>query len=228
MAGNTKNELALTEAALKEADAASADATLLAKQAEDALAALEDGIREGDDSITPEDLDKGRSLVKFATLRREAAQRRAATAAQAKEAATINAAVVSAVKAARDLLGNAPNLDALEDSAVKAIQAYFSAATSMHTEIRSVVTAINNATERAVELGLATPAEQGVCIDPNSLWITRGSADRVPVHLADYTSRKAVRRLLERTGIAEFTIGGDARLTPEMREISLPNNAERF
>lgn len=204
------------------------DAEQEAAEAEKLVETLEEAVKSGDDSVTFEQVEKARGLLSFVRLRHEGATRKAAKAAHERDTAAAKAAVANAVKLVRDLPGNAPELSTLEDAAVAAVRAYFDAATSMHDEIRAAVSAINDATDRAAELGLATPAEHGIAIEPHQIWVSGEGGKRVSIVLGDYTSRTAVRGLLERTGVAEFTIGGDARLTPEMREISLPNNAERF
>ncbi|MFF2749552.1 hypothetical protein ACFVVA_28920 [Kitasatospora sp. NPDC058048] len=49
-------------------------------EAEQLLAALEDRVRDGDDTVTPTQVEEARGLRRFAQLRREAAQRKAEAA----------------------------------------------------------------------------------------------------------------------------------------------------
>lgn len=50
--------------------------------ADTALAELEERVRSGDESVTPEDVEQARGFARFAVLRREAQERRAAQARQ--------------------------------------------------------------------------------------------------------------------------------------------------
>ncbi|MGW3179933.1 hypothetical protein ACWDD9_11780 [Kitasatospora sp. NPDC001119] len=53
-------------------------------EAEQLLAALEDQVRDGDDTVTPSQVEEARGLHRFAQLRREAAQRKAEAARKAE------------------------------------------------------------------------------------------------------------------------------------------------
>ncbi|MFD8695621.1 hypothetical protein [Kitasatospora purpeofusca] len=55
-----------------------------AAEAEQLLAALEDRVRDGDDTVTAEQVEEARGLRRFAQLRREAAQRKAESARKAQ------------------------------------------------------------------------------------------------------------------------------------------------
>ena len=224
---NLKNEVTAAEAANTEAATAAEDAKALAEQAQAAHDAVEESIRQGDDTIMPEDLDKSRGLLRFAKLRQEAADRKAAATAAAKEVAQVRLAVDDAVKRARGLPESVPALDKMRDAAVVAVRDYLNAASTMHESLRAAALAIGNAAPKASELGVPTPSDEGITVEPDRI-VVESRGKRVSVELADFTLRSAARELLERTNIAEFGFGGDARLTREMRDTAWPANAERF
>lgn len=71
-----------------------ADARREAAEAEQLLTALEERVRAGDESVTPAELATARELTRFATLRQEAARRKAEQlAAEARHAAYADLAV---------------------------------------------------------------------------------------------------------------------------------------
>lgn len=227
MAPNFKNEVSAAVAADAEAVTAAEDAKALAEQAQAEHDAVEESIRQGDETITPDDLNKSRGLLQFARLRQEAADRRAAAAAQERELAQQRLAVDEAVKLARKLPGNEPALDNLLDTAVAAVRAYFDAAAKFHDEARAVAFAVANAGPKAEELGLPTPADLGITIESERIWVESSGGEKASVVLDDYTLKNAARELLERTEMV--AVGAHvAGLDRDYIEGIRPCNAARF
>lgn len=227
MAVNLKNEVSAAEAADTEALKAAEDAKALAEKAQEEHDAVEESIRQGDETLTPEDLNKSRGLLQFAKLRQEAADRKASSAAREKELAQQRLAVDEAVKLARNLPGNEPALDKLLDGAVSAVREYLDAAATMHEGALSVALAIGNAGPKAEELGLPTPADHGITIEPERIIVESRGGQKAFVVLGDYTLKSAARELFERADL--LTAGGYVDgLKREYIEGILPCNSVRF
>ncbi len=227
MAPNFKNEASAAMAADAEALTAAEDAKALAEQAQTAHDAVEESIRQGDETVTPDDLNKSRGLLQFARLRQEAAERKAANAAREKELAQQRLAVDEAVKLARNLPGNEPALDGLLDSAVSAVRAYLDAAATFHDEAREVAIAIGNAGPKAEELGLPTPADLGITVEPERIVVESRNGEKSFVVLGDYALKNAAQELLEGAELVAKGgfVGG---LRREYIEGILPCNSVRF
>ena len=227
MAPNFKNEVSAAVAADTEAATAAEDAKALAEQAQTEHDAVEESIRQGDETITPDDLNKSRGLLQFARLRQEAADRKAAAAAHERELAQQRLAVDEAVKLARKLPGNEPALDTLLDAAVSAVRTYLDAAAKFHDEARGVALAIGNAGPRAEELGLPTPADLGITVEAERILVETSGGEKSFVVLGDYTLKHAGRELLERAELV--AVGGFVDgLKREYIEGILPCNTVRF
>ena len=227
MAPNFKNEVSAAVAADAEAVTAAEDAKALAEQAQAEHDAVEESIRQGDETITPDDLNKSRGLLQFARLRQEAADRRAAAAAQERELAQQRLAVDEAVKLARGLPGNEPALNGLLDAAVSAVRAYLDAAAKFHDEAREVALAIGNAGPRAEELGLPTPADLGITVEPERIVVESRTGEKSFVVLGDYALKNAAQELLEGAELVA-TGGFVGGLKREYIEGILPCNSARF
>ncbi|NEA78029.1 hypothetical protein G3I30_02620 [Actinospica acidiphila] len=102
----------------------------------DTLAQLEERVRSGDDTVTPEQIEQARVMGRFATLRQEAADRRAAAEREQQEAAEREKAFAEA----RKILAEVTDTD---------VAAAEQAAGEAMTRLRETVRARNDAQDRA-------------------------------------------------------------------------------
>lgn len=198
-----------------------------AADAEALQEALQERIMAGDLSVTPDELDRARSLAGFARLRAAAAARRAEEERQARELADAEAHVAAVVKRAGELVSDAPSLEDLLAGAIGAVRAYLDAARVMHDGLREVATAVVGAESLARDKGIESPAERGCGLTSETAWAGKGS-DRREVRLGDYATRNVIRALWEGAELGTLSISGEPQLKAELRDYHHDHNRSTF
>lgn len=118
---------------------------------------LEERVRSGDESVTSEELDQARGLSRFAQLRKEAAQRKAAQARRDEAAQDVR----EAAEAAREYLDGLDGLDGLggidEQKAAlgAALSAWADESRETLQELREHGSRLSAVNAAAAELGVA-------------------------------------------------------------------------
>jgi hypothetical protein len=132
-----------------------------AEEAQQIVSALEERIRSGDASVSPDDLTQARQIAEFATLQRDAAHRRADEAR--RKAA--EEAVQSVCDAARALAqeGTA-DIEKLRQAAAHAFAAYVDATDRHAFRVSLVRESLEVANQQADALGLELCAAHGVSV----------------------------------------------------------------
>ncbi|MCY0962801.1 hypothetical protein [Streptomyces sp. H27-H5] len=130
--------------ARRDADATLARASEEAKEAAGLLTALEDRVRDGDDSITPEELTKARELGSFAQLRTDATRKRVVEARQ-----TARLAALAELKGEMDAYQAEADTGELVDNILAALLAF-----TQHYESHNAH--VNDWAARMKELGVAS------------------------------------------------------------------------
>lgn len=118
--------------------------------AEALYTALEERIKAGDESVTPDELDRARGLSRFARLRAEAAERRRAQ----ERRETAAAAVESAAADAEEFLSTMADLDDELTAARDAFTTLCAAVDAQREEGIRVMTRLQAANAAAEQLGV--------------------------------------------------------------------------
>ncbi|MFF9215503.1 hypothetical protein [Streptomyces viridosporus] len=118
----------------------------MTSNAADVLAELEERVRSGDETVTPEEVEHARGLARFAELRKVAAERRAAAEREQQQAAAREQALAEA----RAILA-----EVTDDDVTAAVEA----AGEAMARLRAVVRARNDVQERALRRLQTSPVQ---------------------------------------------------------------------
>ena len=121
-----------------------ADAEQEAREAAELVATLEEKVREGDEAVTFEEVEKARGLLSFVRLRQEAARRKAA---KAQEAARLAACEALHAEIQEHAKGEGAELAQQLEGIVDAIRSFSDAVDARNIRVQEYRT-------RAVELGI--------------------------------------------------------------------------
>jgi hypothetical protein len=135
------------------------EATAEAEEAAALVDALQERIRSGDDSVTAVDLANARSLADFASLQRDAAERRA----QQVNVQLITNEVAAVVAAARALAtARFPEHERLREAAQQAFSSYKDSVDGMSYAASQILSRLRAINVRATAAGVATTAASSV------------------------------------------------------------------
>lgn len=159
-----------------------------AEEAHALVDTLLERVREGDESVTPEEIDSARKLAEFAELRGEAAERKAWQAARDEAAAEQEEAAL-ALKA---LVATTPkDITVAEQKAIKAFETLMSAVDDRYIAVFHAARRLRIANEEAAEYDLPSSMNaHGIGYEVRAdrfLWTNdRGSTSRLDWgHLKD-------------------------------------------
>jgi hypothetical protein len=190
--------------------------------------ALEDRILDGDESVTPDELTQARGLMRFASLRKAAAERRAEQERHDKAVADAEKYVADVVARATRLVNGAPDLDKLQAGAVEAVRAYIDAARETHDQLRASASEITGAEGTARDLGIESPGDMGCGVNSDLVWVTGKDGKRHDLRLGDFATRAVIRNLWEGAELGTLGIGGEPQLKSELRDYHLDHNRVTF
>jgi hypothetical protein len=128
-----------------------ADAEREAAEAENLVVTLEGRVKDGDDSVTFEEVEKAKGLLSFVRLRREAATRKAASA---KEAARLQACEALNAEIAAHVKDDGQRFSDLLKTAVDALRAF-------HDGVEERNELVREFRQRAVDLGIPEQLHTG-------------------------------------------------------------------